>query len=120
MNRKIIFFLTLVMGFFFLVSSRSVRVPDTTPFIWLYEDKFIHFLSGVVIAWCFKSGFKIANVLTIIFLTVMLGIGWEIYENVFILAFDLKETAFDIIFDVFGCGVYLIAKRGAEYIGTLF
>ena len=111
MNKKVILSSALLIVFFFLVSFRSVRVPDAAPFIWLYEDKFIHFLSGVVLAWCFVSGFHLRSFAAVLFLVMLLGVGWEIYENVFVLAFDLKETAFDVIFDIFGCAIYLIAKR---------
>lgn len=111
MNKKVILSSALLIVFFFLVSFRNIHLSDAAPFVWLYEDKFIHFLSGLVLAWCFASGFRLRSFTAVLFSVMLLGIGWEIYENVFVLDFDLKETAFDVIFDVFGCAVYLVLKN---------
>lgn len=111
MNKGIIAGTLLVIGYFFLISFGAVSAPRTVPLVWLRNDKVIHFLSGFVLAYGFSLGFKISKWRWVIFWIAALGIGWEIFENVFLIAFDQKDTIIDIVFDFAGGAAFLFLRK---------
>lgn len=111
MNKGIIASALLIIGFFFLVSFGALSVPRVVPLVWLYNDKIIHFLSGFILAYGFSLGFKISKWRLVIFWVAALGIGWEIFENLFVIAFDQKDTIIDSVFDGAGAAAFLLLRK---------
>lgn len=98
----------------FVASKETLKLID-----YYHFDKVLHFLGGVFVAGILVSYFKFFKV-QIFLLVVLAGIGWEVFEVLFlpeVRDFYIKfytnwltDTAGDIIFDMAG-GLFSFAAR---------
>lgn len=99
-----------VIGIFFLISFGVISVPNFIPFIWLRNDKMLHFLSGFALVYGFSDGFKISG-FRLFFFIAFLSVGWEIFENIFLITDAITEIIGDLAADFTGAYFFLFLNK---------
>lgn len=84
---------------------------------WL--DTPVHFVGGLWLALAFVwlssvFGRQIRTILPLIFIVLVVGVGWEVYEYIFEISYSsyyIFDTSKDLLMDVFGAiAAFLILK----------